>query len=201
MDWEDAAPQTDVLVPGRTAVVPNRLRLAVLSGPDQGREMVLERGTYLVGKAPGCALVLTDPGVSRQHLELEVHANGIRVRDLGSTNGSFFGGARFAEVTVGAGAGLTLGATELKLTPVALTGALLPSSADRFGGLLGTSLRMREVFAMLERVAPAEVGVLIEGETGTGKELCAEALHAASPRARGPFVICDLAGVSRSLIE
>src|SRR6185295_17602594 len=43
--------------------------------------------------------------------------------------------------------------------------------------------------------------VLIQGATGTGKELCAEAIHAASVRAKGPFVICDLAGISRSLIE
>jgi two-component system nitrogen regulation response regulator GlnG len=43
--------------------------------------------------------------------------------------------------------------------------------------------------------------VLIEGETGTGKELCAEAIHRASPRARGPLVVCDLAGVPRTLIE
>ena len=48
-DWEDAPPQTDVLVPGRAPVVPSRLRLVVLSGPDHGKELLLERGSYLVG--------------------------------------------------------------------------------------------------------------------------------------------------------
>jgi transcriptional regulator with GAF, ATPase, and Fis domain len=57
------------------------------------------------------------------------------------------------------------------------------------------------VFAVLELIAQSDVAVLIEGETGTGKELCAEAIRSAGPRAKGPFVVCDLAGVSRSLIE
>ena len=60
---------------------------------------------------------------------------------------------------------------------------------------------MRDIYSLLERVAPSDLAVLIEGETGTGKELCAEAIHDRSPRAKEPFVICDLAGMSRSLIE
>src|SRR5262249_20225419 len=78
---------------------------------------------------------------------------------------------------------------------------LLPSDRDRFRGLIGPSLKMREVYSLLERVAQADVAVLVEGETGTGKELCAEAIHEAGARAQKPVVICDLAGVSRSLIE
>jgi DNA-binding NtrC family response regulator len=77
---------------------------------------------------------------------------------------------------------------------------IAPSRSDRFGGLIGPSERMRALFALLERVAPSDLPVLIEGETGTGKELCAEAIAAASGR-REPFVVCDLAGVSRPLIE
>jgi DNA-binding NtrC family response regulator len=60
---------------------------------------------------------------------------------------------------------------------------------------------MRRVIDVLEQVAKNEVSVLIEGETGTGKELCAEAIHEHSPRAKGPFVVCDLAGINRSLLE
>jgi DNA-binding NtrC family response regulator len=202
-EWDnEEVPRTDIASPSSTPVVPARMRLLVLSGPDQGKTLELERGTYLVGKAPGCALVLTDTQVSRQHLELQVGEHGVLVKDLQSTNGSFYGGARFNTVTVGAGAVITIGASELKLTAAeGARQALLPSSADRFGRLIGRSLRMREVYAMLERVAQSDVAILIEGETGTGKELCAEAIHEAGARAQGPFVICDLAGVSRSLIE
>jgi DNA-binding NtrC family response regulator len=195
------SPHTDIADPGMRVPVPDRLRLLVLSGPEQGKQLLLERGTYLIGKAPGCDLVLSDGEVSRQHLELQVQEGGILMRDLGSTNGSFFGGARFSEVTVGPGAVITIGTTELRLATVERSQPILPSSSDRFGELLGPSLKMREVFAILELVAQSDVAVLIEGETGTGKELCAEAIRAASPRAKGPFVVCDLAGVSRSLIE
>jgi DNA-binding NtrC family response regulator len=203
-DWDTGeVPRTDAVAPGSTPVVPQRLRLVVLSGPDAGKEIDLERGTYLIGKAPGCALTLTDAGVSRQHLEIQLTADGVIVKDLESTNGSYYGGARFTTVTVGAGAVLTIGTTELKLAPgeAGRSLALLPSDADRFRGLTGKSLKMREVYALLERIAQSDVAVLIEGETGTGKELCAEAIHDAGQRKQKPFIICDLAGVSRSLIE
>jgi transcriptional regulator with GAF, ATPase, and Fis domain len=202
-DWDPGeSPRTDAAPPGAVPLVPSSLRLVVLSGPDAGRELRLERGTYLVGKAPGCALTLTDPSVSRQHLELQVGSEGVQVKDLDSTNGSYYGGARFTTLTVGAGAIVTIGQTELKLA--AETGrmqVLPPSQLDRYHGLIGKSLRMREVYSLLERIAQTDVAVLIEGETGTGKELCAEAIHAAGARAPKPFIICDLAGVSRSLIE
>ncbi len=77
----------------------------------------------------------------------------------------------------------------------------MSNEPDRFGGLLGTSAAMRELFALLERLAPSDVPVLLEGETGTGKELAAQAIHAASSRKSGPFVVCDLAGATRSLFE
>jgi transcriptional regulator with GAF, ATPase, and Fis domain len=200
-EWDSGdGPSTDI-ADGRSPSLPEKLRLLVISGPDQGKQLVLERGTYLVGKAPGCDLVLTDGAISRQHLEVQVRESGVLVRDLGSTNGSFFGGARFSEVTLFPGAVITIGATEVKLATVERSQPLMPSASERFGQLLGPSLRMREVFAVLELVAQSDVAVLIEGETGTGKELCAEAIRAAGPRARAPFVVCDLAGVSRSLIE
>ena len=185
----------------RAAHAPERLRLLVLSGPDAGQDILLERGTYVVGKAPGCALVLHDPTVSREHLELRMGPAGVIVRDLESTNGSFFGGARFVEITVSAGAVIELGASALKLVAEAARMSILPSTKDSFGGLVGTSLCMREAFALLERASVSDVPILIEGETGTGKELAAEAIHQASPRHQGPFVVCDLAGVSRALIE
>jgi two-component system nitrogen regulation response regulator GlnG len=201
-DWDQSdVPRTDIADPQRILAVPDKVRILVLSGPDQGKQLVLERGTYFIGKAPGCDLVLTDSAVSRQHLELQVTGGGILIKDLGSTNGSFFGNARFSEVTVGTGAVVRIGGSELKVATVERSHPILPSASERFGALLGPSLKMREAFALLELVAQSDVGVLIEGETGTGKELCAEAVCAAGPRAKGPLVVCDLAGVSRSLIE
>jgi DNA-binding NtrC family response regulator len=197
----DEPTQTDVIGFTGAGTLPSPLRLLVISGPDAGRELCLERGTYLVGKEPGCALVLTDPAVSRHHLEVAVLEGGLRVRDLDSKNGSLYQGARFSEITVGAGAVIRCGRSELRVVPEGFRDALPPSTRDHFGQLLGPSLTMRELFGVLERVADSDVGVLIEGETGTGKELCAEAIHAASRRAQGPFAVCDLASISRTLIE
>jgi DNA-binding NtrC family response regulator len=193
---------TDAMASGYKVSLPSTVRLVVIAGPDRGRQIALGAAAVRVGKADDCALALSDPAVSRQHLELEVTPAGVVVRDLGSTNGSFLGGTRFREVTVGVGVMMQIGGTTLRLCGPDDTGpGLLPSEAERFGRLVGRSLRMRELYAVLERMAKSDAPVLIEGETGTGKEVCAEALHAASARSSGPFVICDLGGVSRSLID
>jgi two-component system, NtrC family, nitrogen regulation response regulator GlnG len=179
-----------------------RMKLLVLSGPDAGKSLLLTGGRYRIGKEPSCDIVLRDPAVSRQHLVLEVRKDGVLARDVGSRNGSFCEGMRFSELEVRLGAVLTLGTTELKLVPENPRERLIPPSAHgQFGSLMGRSRRMRELFTLLERLAPGTSDVLIQGETGTGKELCAEAIHIASQRRKGPFIIVDLAGVAPSLIE
>ena len=192
-------------VPARATLaraLPHDLSLLVVSGPDRGRSLRMALGRHVVGKAPDCALVLSDPLVSRHHLEVEVSTEQLRFRDLGSRNGCFFEGARFDNLVVGVGAQVLLGETELKVAFTDDAAAHLPESRqDHFGELLGESPAMRRVFTLLERVAKGDSAVLLQGETGTGKDLAAEAIHAASARAAGPFVICDLAGVPRTLLE
>jgi DNA-binding NtrC family response regulator len=201
-EWRaEDLPPTDAPSVERGPVLPPRLSLVAVSGPDRGRKLELTVGTHVVGKSAGCALVLTDGAVSRRHLEIVVTSDAAVARDLGSRNGSFFHGARFSELAIGAGALIAIGDTELKVVSVAEHAPLGASQADQFGGLIGSSLRMREVYAVLERIAPSDIAVLIEGETGTGKELVAEAIHQASPRANKPFVVCDLAAAATSLLE
>ena len=200
-EWDRVPSSATEPADGERVIVPARLRLLVLSGPDQGKQLDLEAGSYRVGKAPESSLVLTDRKVSRRHVELEVRADGVLVRDLGSRNGSFHQGARFTQVTVGAGAVIRVGDSELKLVSRERGQRILPSSEERFGGLVGRSLAMREVFALLQRVAESDAPVLIAGETGTGKEVCAEAIHAASARTGGPFVVCDCASLAPTLVE
>jgi DNA-binding NtrC family response regulator len=181
---------------------PVRVKLLVLSGPDAGRNHALAAGRYLLGTAPGCDLVLKDRAVSRQHLSLEVRQDGVLARDMGSRNGSFCEGMRFTELEVRPGAVLKLGTTELKIVPEDSRERVIPPSASKsFGSLVGGSRKMREAFTLLERLASGESDVLIQGETGTGKEGCAEGIHAASKRSKGPFIIVDLAGIAPSLIE
>lgn len=191
---------TATLNRGRAGQV--RMLLRVLSGADAGKSHPLKQGTYTVGKNPTCDIVLLDKAVSRQHLKLEVHDEHVVATDLGSHNGSFVEGLRFTSMELRPGSVITLGTTELKLVPEDSRERSLPlSSRDRFGALVGQSRKMREAFTVLERLAPGGADVLIHGETGTGKDLCAEAIHQQSPRAKGPFVIVDLAGVPSTLIE
>ncbi|HWG49279.1 MAG TPA: sigma-54 dependent transcriptional regulator [Candidatus Acidoferrales bacterium] len=69
------------------------------------------------------------------------------------------------------------------------------------GSLVGASKKMQEVFAMIERIAPSNVSVLITGESGTGKELVARTLHSLSPRKNRPFVAVNCAAIPETLIE
>jgi DNA-binding NtrC family response regulator len=178
------------------------MKLLILSGDDAGSSVSLEPRSYRLGSDPSCDVVLKDRTVSRQHLTLEVREDGVLARDSGSRNGSFCEGMRFTELEVRLGAVFRLGAIELKIVPEDSRERVIPPSPNsRFGALVGGSRKMREVFTLLERLAAGDSDVLIEGETGTGKEGCAEGIHQASQRREGPFVIVDLAGIAPTLIE
>jgi DNA-binding NtrC family response regulator len=178
-----------------------RFRLRVVRGPDTGETRDSEGVEFTIGSAEGNHLTLNDPTVSRHHCVLEVAAEGVQIRDLGSTNGTLLNGHRIlgAFVTPGVEIGLGESAVRFEQTNDSVFESL--SQTDRFGPALGRSVQMRRLFAILDRVAPSEATVLIEGETGTGKGLLAEAIHMASPRRDGPFVVVDCAAIPPSLIE
>lgn len=184
------------------SIQPGRLKLRVISGPSVGAELLLERGTYRVGKESGNELRLEDSAVSRTHLLVEVLAEGVRVTDNGSRNGSYCDGLRFQSLELRPGSVVRIGRSELLLEPLGTEGTpLTPLPQTRWQSLLGRSLVMRQLFALLERIAATRGDVLLQGETGTGKELCAESLHRASARASAPFVVCELAGKPSARIE
>ena len=69
------------------------------------------------------------------------------------------------------------------------------------GNIVGSSPAMQRVFRMVRQAAPTDATVLLEGPSGTGKELVARAIHNLSPRAKGPFVAVELAAISPTLLE
>jgi transcriptional regulator with GAF, ATPase, and Fis domain len=176
-------------------------RLTVTRGPDKGLEHRAARAEVTVGTLATSDLHLTDQTVSRSHFSLEACPEGFRLRDLGSTNGTLVNGVRILEGFIEPGAEVEVGATRLRFQSVSDPLELPLYSGHRFGALLGRSPVMRQVFALLSRAAPSESTVLILGETGTGKDLAAEAIHQASPRASGPFVVLDCSAIPGSLIE
>lgn len=174
-------------------------QLTVQSGPNAGKKVRLDR-TLVVGSDSKAGLRLTDPTVSRRHLELQPRADGVFVRDLGSTNGTEIAGMRVVEGLVAAEATIQVGSTSLQIS-MREENLGRPEGNGSFGGVVGESAPMRRLFGILERVAATDSTVLIQGETGTGKEVIAESLHRGSLRCEKPFVVFDCGAVSASLIE
>jgi DNA-binding NtrC family response regulator len=159
------------------------------------------RAPVFVGTHPSCALQLVDPGVSPRHLSLESSAEGLYLCDLDSRSGTRVEGVRVLGVLLEGGERVEIGATTLRAE---LETELKPPSVPaetRFGRVFGASPEMRRLYPLLSRLARSTIPVVIEGETGTGKEAVAEALHEASPRADGPFMVFDCAAVAASLVE
>ena len=167
-----------------------------------GHHEKLVDGKVLVGSAPASGIVVQDPTVSRIHAELEARHDGLWLRDLGSRNGTFVNGLQVTGARVPDGGKVRLGSTDLIVDYNANRRRLIETWPNAgFGKLIGTSVAMRELFATLARVAPMDASVLIYGETGTGKELVAQALHDASPRASKPFVVVDCAALPENLLD
>lgn len=180
-----ARPERLVLSDPRTGqLVERRWQLEVLSGADRGRTVVLEGSPSVLGAAPAAALVLTDDTVSRYHLELDLFADGLRLRDLDSTNGTFVNGERVKEAFVGADGCFSLGQTEIRAVgldrPIELHPA--PEPVVRRADALAASAAMKRVFAALELLAPSPSSVLLVGEPGSGRAECARLLHELGPR-------------------
>ena len=180
---------------------PAPVRLRVVQGPDLGREAWLEGDEALVGSSSACTLVLTDASVSQRHARLRAVEGGLRVEDLGSEHGTWYLGARISDVLVPPGAVLMLGTTRVALLPAPPAAADVPSPREELAGMLGRSRAMQRLFARIERLAPTHTAVLILGETGTGKECVAQALHRLSARARGPCAVFDCGAVSHDLVR
>ncbi len=178
-----------------------RARLTVTKGPDKGLEVVLEGQPVVVGSDESCQLKLTDSSVSRRHFELTGGPGGYRLRDLRSTNGVRIEGVQVMDAKLSDKVRLTVGRTELRFEPERHEIQWPLSPHERFGEVLGRSLVMRRLFAVLERAAPTESPVILEGGPGTGKELLAHAIHEKSARREGPFVVVDLGASSEPLME
>ncbi len=178
-----------------------RCKLVVIKGPQRGTEFLIAGDVIRIGKAPENDLVLADETVSRVHFEIARDAKGYLVRDLKSTNGTFLDSAEVKEAYLRAGSVIAVGATEIKFTPFEERIEIMPSEKEALGEMVGKSPAMREIFGLIEKIAPTDATVLIEGETGTGKDMIARTLHQLSPRGDKPFIVVDCGAVAGTLIE
>jgi DNA-binding NtrC family response regulator len=154
-----------------------------------------------LGSHEGNTIVIARPTVSRFHARLELDPWGYLFTDLDSTNGTFVDGLRVLSAYLPPRARLMLGDVDVGFEVEREEASLGLSPADRFGALVGQSAAMRRLFDELARVAPVDSTVLLQGETGSGKDVAATEIHRHSARRAGPFTVVDCGGLPEPLVE
>jgi transcriptional regulator with GAF, ATPase, and Fis domain len=175
--------------------------LVVEEGPDKGKRIDIASERMTIGESVICDLTLNDTAVSGTHCEIIAKENGFLLRDLGSANGTWVAGVRVREAWLEPGMPLRIGRTVIRFEHGPGTIEIELSRREKFHDLIGHGVRMREIFAVLEKVAASDLTVLVRGETGTGKELVARAIHRASKRAQRPLIVQDCSAIPANLIE
>ena len=178
-----------------------RAHLLVVDGPDKGAEAFVTKQKTFIGRTSVNDLTLTDSMASATHAEITVTEDGTLLKDLGSTNGTFFAGTRVREIFLHDGLCFQVGNNTVRFDALEDVIDIPLSAEDRFGQVTGRCVRMREIFAVMERVAPTDLTVLISGETGTGKERLARSIHDCSRRSTGPYVVLDCSSIPKDLAE
>jgi len=199
MTWE---PTLDLPGSVGSQVGSAKFELVVTSGMDEGKRIAIGEKTIRVGRSGRSDLPLSDKTVSNLHLELEAEAesgaSGVHLRDMGSTNGTRVDGQKIQSLTVEVGSEIQIGNTTLKIFIEEETTPVVPIS---LGGLVGQSPKMQEVYKWVRKGAKGDVAILIQGETGCGKEVVAQEIHRLSERADGPLITIDCSAIPKDLIE
>lgn len=190
-------PESNATIKLRT----RKIRVEIFKGAATGVVVELPGLGARIGSAKDADLVIPDSKVSRQHLTLRIEGEAIRVTDNQSRNGTQLDGIRILDAYARPDAVLVIGSTSLRLRMLETSIEVPISTKERFGVMVGRSIPMRRLFGLLERIAPTDMSVLVEGETGTGKELVAQGLHAHGRRAEQPLVVFDCSAVSENLME
>ncbi len=193
---------TEVLLPGAApAVAPLGVVLTFEGVATKPERYVLETGRCILGSGAASDVVIDDPAVSRSHAELSLVPEGVAVHDLGSRNGTFYLGQRVEKIILTPGSRLQVGrATVCVDADKAAFDVATDNARTEYGALVGQSAAMRRVFAVLERLEGSLVPVLVEGESGVGKELVAAAIHEQSSIKGGPFVALNCGAFARELL-
>jgi DNA-binding NtrC family response regulator len=195
----DSTSPTSFAQPFKIASRPGQLRVQVVDGPVL--EINLMNGAAVTfGRGQAADFMIAERSVSKVHFSLRAVDAGVELEDLGSKNGTWYAGRPVRRITLRPGDEFWAGGCCVKLVEVGNIEVEISSRAE-LGPLFGDSVAMRELFAMILKLAPAPLDLLIAGETGTGKELSARAIHDLSRRAHGPFVVLDCSTLASTLAD
>jgi len=189
------------------------IRLYIESGPEAGREIELTPrdgdgqgeprydNRLTGGRSQVNDIVIPDAKVSASHFALQLEKGNVRLLDLDSSNGTFIGPVRVSEAWLVPGTTFSpAGRCNIRLVD-ATEAEVRIHGETQLGPLFGASPLMREIFLAIKKLARTPLSVLIEGETGTGKELVARAIHEHSRRAQQEFKVFDCTQLPRDLAE
>jgi DNA-binding NtrC family response regulator len=201
--FPDHIPPTKIsYISGRPAALHLRKCKLVMERDDgTATEYIFDQPTVTVGAMDDNDLVIDDDTISRYHCRIYQDEDSYLIEDLGSTNGSFVNRVRIKEAFLKPGCTVSIGKSDLRFESLDERMEIQPTRREKFGRIFGKSVRMREIFGILEKIAPSGATIIIEGETGTGKEVVARTIHEQSHRADSPFVVFDCGAVPENLIE
>jgi DNA-binding NtrC family response regulator len=197
----------DFVAPTKVAYLPDRgptlhlRRCTLQSVDDPTQEWTFEKEEIRIGSMEDNDVVLGDDTVSRYHCRIVQEDTGYALVDQRSTNGTFINKVRVREAFIKPGSIVSVGQSQLRFNAREEEVQIVPSRNDRCAGLIGGNPRMREIYSIIEKIAPTATTVVIDGETGTGKEVVAQAIHSLSPRSRNDLVVFDCGAVPPNLIE
>ena len=189
------------LLDGKPPIVYTHCRLVIIAGPNTGSTVETEKDLIRVGANPDNDLVVNDAAVSRAHFELHKKEGEYNLIDPGSSNGTFVGSLQVRDAMLRSTTEIEIGDSTLRFEPMSTEIEVQPSTSKRCGEMVGDTLPMREIYTIIERIAGTELAVLVTGETGTGKELVARAIHEQSRVKDGPFITLSLETLPTALIE
>ncbi|MBK8171832.1 MAG: sigma 54-interacting transcriptional regulator [Sandaracinaceae bacterium] len=208
MSSESRLPETAVqhtkvtYIDGRpSSITLRRIQLVVMNSKGEPTQHVFDKDTVTIGAVEDNDLVLEDDTVSRNHCRIWLEGDHYMITDLQSTNGTFVNRVRIREAFLKPDVTVTLGKTDIQFAPVDERVNIMPSDKQRFGEIIGRNAALREIYTILEKISPTDATVIIDGETGTGKEVVARTVHQQSRRREGPFVVFDCGAVPENLIE
>ncbi|HEU0031185.1 MAG TPA: sigma 54-interacting transcriptional regulator [Kofleriaceae bacterium] len=198
--FPDFVPPTKVAYLDRGPTL--HLRRCILqSVDDPTQEWSFDKEEIRLGSMDDNDVVLSDDTVSRYHCRIVQEDTGYVLVDQRSTNGTFINKVRVREAFLKPGSIVSVGQSQLRFNAREEEVQIVPSRSDRCAGLIGGNARMREIYTIIEKIAPTATTVVIDGETGTGKEVVAQAIHSLSPRSRNDLVVFDCGAVPPNLIE